>query len=296
MWCVLDSLCGGKLNMKEKEEKKADEREQCFVMMPFSDQGDYPKGHFDKIYDQIFKPAIEKAGYQAYRVDENSSSVWITEKIFKAIQESPMALCDLSNQNPNVLYELGLRQAYDKPVVLVQDEKTDKIFDVSGISTVFYESNRLYENVFDAREKITKAILDTKQGRYNSIVKVMKAHAAPVSTGDMTLEDKLEIMLSGIIDDIKEIKTDRSWGTKNHILSPNVPLTKYYNSSGMYSIKLKQGVTNTQIKFKLREIEEKYNGIIKYEREGQWLYFESSDIPPFLMGDVLGDIINSLGE
>ena len=30
------------------------EREQCFVIMPISDQGDYPTGHFDKIYAQIF--------------------------------------------------------------------------------------------------------------------------------------------------------------------------------------------------------------------------------------------------
>lgn len=283
MWCVW-RFVGEKSKMDEKEQKKINEKEKCFVMMPISDQGDYPEGHFTKIYEQILKPAIEDAGYEAYRVDENASSVLITDKIFKAIQECPMALCDLSNRNPNVLYELGLRQAYDKPVVLVQDEKTDKIFDISGISTVFYQSNRLYENVFDARKKITKAIVDTQKGHYNSIVKVMKAHAASVSTGDITPEDKIEIMLSGIMDDIKEIKADRRWGDKNYMISAE-----------LYSVKLKQGVTNSQIKFKIREIEEKYNGVIKYEREGQRLYFESFDIPPFLMEDVTEDIRKNLG-
>ena len=92
-------------------------KERCFVIMPISDQGDYPAGHFTKVYEQIIKPAVEETGYEPYRVDENNICDSIINKIFNAIQDCPMAICDLSNRNPNVLYELGLRQAYDKPVV-----------------------------------------------------------------------------------------------------------------------------------------------------------------------------------
>ena len=99
-------------------ESKEEKKEKCFVIMPISDQGDYTMGHFTKVYEQIIKPSIEEAGYEAYRVDENNICDSIINKIFDAIQECPMAVCDLSNRNPNVLYELGLRQAYDKPVVL----------------------------------------------------------------------------------------------------------------------------------------------------------------------------------
>ena len=130
--------------MREKS-KDTCEREKCFVIMPISDQGDYHSGHFTKVYEQIFQPAIEEAGYKAYRVDEDKICDSIIDKIFRAAQEYPMAICDLSNRNPNVLYELGLRQAYNMPVVLVQDEKTERIFDVSGINTVTYNSGRQYE-------------------------------------------------------------------------------------------------------------------------------------------------------
>ena len=190
---------------------------KCFVMMPISEQGDYPEEHFTKIYEQIFKPAIEDAGYQPYRVDENAISDHIINKIFSAIQECPMALCDLSNRNPNVLYELGLRQAYDKPVVLVQDEKTDKIFDISGISTVFYKSDRVFENVIDAREKIKKAIIDTKNGKKISMVKVVNAQIAKIPAENITIEDKMEIILSGISDSLKEIKDmNTRWLVENY--------------------------------------------------------------------------------
>lgn len=84
----------------------------CFVIMPFSSPESYDD-HFTKIYNQIFIPAIKKAGYEPYRTDENKICDSIINKIFDGVQKSAMVLCDLSSRNPNVLYELGLRQAYD---------------------------------------------------------------------------------------------------------------------------------------------------------------------------------------
>lgn len=189
--------------MSEANEEK---KEKCFVIMPISDQGDYPAGHFTKVYDQIIKPAVEEAGYEAYRVDENNICDSIISKIFSAIQDCPMAICDLSNRNPNVLYELGLRQAYDKPVVLIQDDKTDKIFDVSGISTVFYKSARMYEDVVEARDSIKKAIQATKEGKVNSLVKVMKVSTADFSKVEVSQDDKMNVILEGIYSEIRELK------------------------------------------------------------------------------------------
>lgn len=191
-------------------ENDTKDKEKCFVIMPISDQGDYPKGHFTKVYEQIIKPAVENAGYIPYRVDENKISDTIINKIFDAIQECPMAICDLSNRNPNVLYELGLRQAYDKPVVLIQDNKTENIFDVSGISTIYYQSDRLYENVLEAREKIKDAIISTKEGRINTLVRIVKASAPDLSGIDISPEDKLSAKLDLIYDEIKKNKNENT--------------------------------------------------------------------------------------
>lgn len=57
--------------IEEKSIELQEEREKCFVIMPISDQGDYSKGHFQKVFEQIFKPAIWDAGYEAYRVDQD---------------------------------------------------------------------------------------------------------------------------------------------------------------------------------------------------------------------------------
>ena len=115
-------------------------------------------------------------------MDEDKISSSIIGKIFDEIQSAPIALCDLSNRNPNVLYELGLRQAYDKPVVLVKDEKTTNIFDVSGINTVMYSSSRLYETVMEDRKNITEAIKATMAGKTQTIIKIVKAEKAQYSS------------------------------------------------------------------------------------------------------------------
>ncbi len=177
-------------------------KEKCFVIMPISDQGDYPEGHFTKVYKQIIVPAVEEAGYEAYRVDENKICDSIIEKIFEAIQECPMAICDLSNRNANVLYELGLRQAYDKPVVLIQDEKTERIFDVAGISTVSYKSTRIYDDVIESRKEIAEAILATKKGDKKTLVKVVKAKKADYDSVSVSQEDKVQIMFEQLMNKI----------------------------------------------------------------------------------------------
>lgn len=259
-----------KENINKKNNASQREIEQCFVIMPISDQGDYPKGHFTKVYEQIFKPAIMEAGYDPYRVDEDKISNPIINKIFQAVQECPMALCDLSNRNPNVLYELGLRQAYDKPVVLVQDDKTQRIFDVSGINTVQYSSERLYENVIEARKKITKAILSTKEGKENSIVKIVKAEVASMNVKEFSQEDRMEVMMNSLMSDIKELKniargssverlakSNEKWRTSNEILGKMDDSIN--NISGyMYKaeVRLKKEVTPEDISCVMRKIQD----------------------------------------
>lgn len=261
-------------NTKEFE-KRENTMEKCFVMMPISDQGDYPQGHFDKIYEYIFKPAIEEAGYEPYRVDENKLCDSIIGKIFSALQESPMALCDLSNRNPNVLYELGIRQAYDKPVVLVQDEKTERIFDVSGISTVQYSSKRLYEDVLENRRAITEAILSTKEGKQTSIIKVVKVRNAEVQKGEVSREDTIEVLLRGLLEDVKEIKENDVRSIQQFRIQATSDLKDIaLNDGRAYSgiIMLKHGITNKDIERIIDEIKISTGISIVYDRNGDRLF------------------------
>lgn len=221
---------------------KGTTNKRCFVMMPISDQGDYPSGHFDKVYNQIFKPAIQDAGYIPYRVDENTISDSIINKIFDAVQNCEMALCDLSNRNPNVLYELGLRQAYNKPVVLVCDDKTEKIFDVSGISTVFYKSDRLYENVIDAQEKILASIKSTCEGKEATLIQVVQATEANYSDVMIDKNESLNIMLQSIIKELRELKRENDFHENINLKNSDIIIKLHVSNKNNYD---KQQINET---------------------------------------------------
>lgn len=150
----------------------------CFVLMPISDPEEYPSGHFNSIYQQIFREACNLAGFEPVRADEVSQTNLIQLDILQRLVDAPMVLCDLTSHNPNTLFELGIRQAFDKPVVLVQEVGTKPIFDIGPLRYTEYRRALLYEQVREDQRKIADAILRTEEEfqsgiGVNSIVKLL---------------------------------------------------------------------------------------------------------------------------
>lgn len=186
----------------------ADEKGKCFVIMPISDPDGYDKGHFESVYRDIFAPAIEKARYTPHRVDEDARSGLIQAKIVENLISAPMAICDLSTRNPNVLFELGIRQAYDKPVVLVQETGTDRIFDINGISCIDYDPSLIYRSVLDTQDKIANAIQETeKNPQYNSLVTALSISAAKYERKSFATGEIDAIMLRDITDKLDSLES-----------------------------------------------------------------------------------------
>ncbi len=88
----------------------------CFVIQPFD------SGKYDKRYEDIYKPAIEAAGLEPYRVDKDSGVLVPIDAIEKGIKIAAICLADITEDNPNVWYELGFAFAADRPVVMVCSE------------------------------------------------------------------------------------------------------------------------------------------------------------------------------
>lgn len=182
----------------------------CFVIMPISDCDGYEQGHFLRVYEDIIKPAIEIAGYAPKRADETKKSNLIHLDILKELIDAPIAVCDLSTRNPNVLFELGIRQAFDKPVVLIQEKGTPAIFDISPLRYIDYDKRLRYRDVLKSQTELSDAILATKDAEgdnnnINSIVRLLSISSATmpqVKSGKA--KESLEIsLLSSQINDLK---------------------------------------------------------------------------------------------
>lgn len=183
----------------------------CFIIMPIADPDGYDKGHFKKVYEDIFKVACTKAGYHAVRADEVKQTNLIHLDILQKLIDSPMAICDLSNRNPNVLFELGLRQAFDKPTVLVQETGTPKIFDISPLRYTEYRKELKYREVLEDQDFIADALKATKEATQNgegvnSIISLLSL-SSPAALKDVTENDSAK-MLQIVMSEMNELRTD----------------------------------------------------------------------------------------
>jgi len=107
----------------------------CFVIQPFDDV-------YNKRYEDTFQPAVEKAGLLSYRVDKDPSVRNIIGEIEKKIREAQICFADISEDKPNVWYELGYATAIGKDVVMVCDRKREKLpFDINQRSVIFYDAD-----------------------------------------------------------------------------------------------------------------------------------------------------------
>jgi hypothetical protein len=184
----------------EQNEEAAPAKPECFVVMPISDQPGYDAGHFTRVYEDILKPACDMAGYKPVRADDVREANLIHVDIVKRILDSPMVLCDLSARNPNVMFELGIRQAFDKPVVLVQEVGMQHIFDVGLIRTEHYRRQRIYHEVLEDQKRIADVLRATASGNgVNSVVRLLglKEAATIPNYEDLTKNNPaLQLVLS----------------------------------------------------------------------------------------------------
>lgn len=168
----------------------------CFVMMPIADVTGYEPGHFTRVYEHIIKPACERAGFTPKRADENTNSNIIILDILKSITECDLALCDLSGLNPNVFYELGLRQAFNKKTVIIKDEKTSNPFDTNTIRYTPYNSSLRVDSTNADIASIAKMIYTTVNDpdEYNSITQLLRIIPANIENKTQLSQESTVIM------------------------------------------------------------------------------------------------------
>jgi hypothetical protein len=123
------------------------------------------------------------------------------------------------------MFELGLRQAFDKPVVLVQEVGTPPIFDITPLRYTEYHKEMLYRQVLEDQEEIAKAIIATNEAlgdskSVNSIVKLLSlTHGASLAT--ISEADREPALLQVIMTELANIRSEIRHAGDNKI-KPNI--------------------------------------------------------------------------
>lgn len=132
---------------------------------------EYKSEQIVKDYNDCFRRALNALNNMGSNIEiecypimtGEGKSINITADIYKKIDECAIFVADITEANPNVMYELGIAYNKQKPIVLVR-EKNKKIRVPSDIiSDYYYSFSGMYE-LEDILIKNIKAIMETEYG------------------------------------------------------------------------------------------------------------------------------------
>lgn len=149
------------------------DKKLCFVITPIGDNNSDIRRHIDGIIDQAIVPALgEKYDVVvAHRKYEIGS---INDRVVRSVFEADLVIANLTNTNPNVMYELAIRYSFGKPAIVIAEEGTNLPFDVIDENTIFYRNDPTGAN--DLKQKLIeyeKSIAVEKK-EYGPVYKVIK--------------------------------------------------------------------------------------------------------------------------
>src|SRR6187455_1594909 len=117
-------------------------RKTCFVVGPIGTVGTETRKCADFLLKGIIRPAIEESlNLKIWRADEDHQPGMITDKVIDDIYSSNLVVADLSELNPNVFYELGIRHSASLPTIHMAASGTKLPFDNLGHRVIFFDSS-----------------------------------------------------------------------------------------------------------------------------------------------------------
>ncbi len=133
-------------------------KNSAFIILPFSEvwSADVTKG---------IRDTCKKCGFSAKRADDIfDTKRSVIDDIWKGLCEAEIVIVDVTKQNANVFYELGLAHALGKDIILLRQQEGDEVpFDIRGRRYLQYGTLPTEFSKF--KKDLTKALNDFKKSQ-----------------------------------------------------------------------------------------------------------------------------------
>lgn len=197
----------------------AKERQVCFVIMPFSKTTvKHTETYWTKHFKDILKPHIEEnMELEARRSKPLRGN--ILGQIITALVVSRVVVADLTDHNPNVYWELGIRQSFKHGTVTIAEAGTQLPSDIGGKGILFYypkdhlKMEEFYKRFKEAVQDCLanpdnpdSQVLETLSGR-GTLFEIFRRDEAMRRLDAMLLEGEMN---SGVLKEVlKTAKTNK---------------------------------------------------------------------------------------
>lgn len=190
----------------------------CGLIMPIATNEVGTAEHWSQVRT-IIEDAFKNTDLKVQMVSESDEVNVIHHNIVTNIYSNDIVICDVSSRNPNVMFELGMRLTFDKPVVIIKDRETPFSFDVGNIQHLEYPRSLNYVEIQkfqdDLKAKTLATLTAAKTKGYSPFLSHYKIkHLSKIDTEEVGREDY-------IISALNEMKSSINRLNLNSVTSAN---------------------------------------------------------------------------
>lgn len=180
----------------------------CGLVMPISTIDGCSAEHWLEVKSIISESisTIREYDMDVKLVSEQDDVGVIQKRIVQNIYSSDIVVCDVSCKNPNVMFELGMRLAFDKPTVIIKDDKTDYSFDTGVIEHISYPRDLRFSKVTAFKVALAAKVVAThKAGLAGGDTSFLKSFG---TFSVATLEQKFGSPDQAILEMLQDLSAD----------------------------------------------------------------------------------------
>ncbi|MFP4283629.1 MAG: hypothetical protein ACLFU2_13495 [Opitutales bacterium] len=184
----------------------------CFFVTPIGGEATPQRKRADDLLAHLLRP-ISKDFLEIVRADEVDEPGTITTDIVRRLHTADLVIADLTGQNPNVMYEIGLRHCFNLPIVHLAQSGERPPFDLSAERIIFFDIGDI-ASVEAAKVKIKKACqaaLEAKPFR-SPVVRALELESLFAAVGELPMPrdlieklDQLESKLDDVSGDLSSL-------------------------------------------------------------------------------------------
>lgn len=163
---------------------------RIFIACPIGDEGSEERKRSDQLLKYVIAPVVQDVmktnpADVLVRADRMAEPGRITKQIITEIVQCDVMIADVTGDNPNVMYEIGLRQALLRPYILMAGKGHRLPFDLADIRTIFYELG--LDTVQGAKDELTAHLQRALRSEISAIDQELLGAKGRGAAGEITV-------------------------------------------------------------------------------------------------------------